>query len=108
MHLIEGDASIVATADLRSPETEDAHMIRFPKTHRARGLLPCAATILSLTLAATLKIERSCSQESYPAPPAPSVFYPYAEIASAPKLVPARDSLWRTVYRHESARFIQQ
>jgi len=46
VHLIEGDASIVATADLRSPETEDAHMIRFPKTHRARGLLPCAATVL--------------------------------------------------------------
>lgn len=59
-------------------------MIRISKTHRARGLIPYAATILSLTLAATLKIERSCSAESFRVPAAPEVMYPYPEMVAGP------------------------
>ncbi|HYU52254.1 MAG TPA: hypothetical protein VEK37_04890 [Gemmatimonadaceae bacterium] len=57
-------------------------MIRIPKSHRARGLVPCVATILSLSLAATLRIERSCSAEPFPPPAAPAVLYPYPEIVA--------------------------
>ena len=74
-------------------------MIRFTKTHTARGLLPCAATVLTLTLAASLKIERSCPQDSFPTQTAPSVFYPYPELVSVPNLIAAPDSWWRKMYR---------
>ena len=63
-------------------------MMRFTKTHRAHRLLPCAASVLTLSLIATLKIEHSCSQEPRPQPQtSPSVIYPYPEILST------RDSL---------------
>jgi len=56
-------------------------MMRFMKTYRAHRLIPCAATVLTLTVAAQLKVEHSCSQEPYPPPQtSPSLIYPYPEI----------------------------
>jgi hypothetical protein len=49
------------------------------KTQIARGVFPYVATILSLSLAVTLRIEHSCSARPEPAqtPPSPvSYFYP--------------------------------
>jgi len=58
-------------------------MMRFTKTHRAHRLVPCAASVLTLSLIATLKIEHSCSQEPRPQPQtSPSLIYPYPEILS--------------------------
>ena len=58
-------------------------MMRFTKSHRAHRLLPCAASVLTLSLIATLKIEHSCSQEPRPQPQtSPSLIYPYPEILS--------------------------
>ena len=54
------------------------------KTCRPHRLIPCAATVLTLTVAAQLKVEHSCSQERYPPPQtSPSVIYPYPEILAS-------------------------
>jgi hypothetical protein len=66
-------------------------MKQFTKNQIARGILPYAATILSLSLAVTLRIERACTDSSTPPKVAPAVLYPYSEIISS------RDSAFRTV-----------
>lgn len=49
----------------------------------ARGLLPYAATILSLSAAITLRVEHSCSESSAPASaPGSPMIYPYPLLRS--------------------------
>ena len=56
-------------------------MTRFPNLGRLERLLPGAATVLTLSLAVTLRVESSCSDASRPAPqPSPSVLYQNPEI----------------------------
>src|SRR5205814_2272521 len=56
-------------------------MTRFPNLGRVERLLPGAATLLTLSLAVTLRVESSCSDASRPAPqPSPSVLYQNPEI----------------------------
>jgi hypothetical protein len=58
-------------------------MMRFPKLRLARQLLPGAATVLTLTVAVTLRVEHSCSEEARPNTQSiPSLLYPYPEILS--------------------------
>jgi len=59
-------------------------MTRFRKLDQLKRLLPGAATILTLSLAVTLRVERSCSERPIPNPgSAPSVLYSYPEILFA-------------------------
>ena len=56
-------------------------MTRFPNLGRVERLLPGAATLLTLSLAVTLRVESSCSDASRPAPQlSPSVRYQNPEI----------------------------
>ena len=56
----------------------------FTKNQIARGILPYAATILSLSLAVTLRIEHACTDNTSPAQHAsPPALYPYTEMISA-------------------------
>src|SRR5205823_14427250 len=49
--------------------TRDAKMRGFNRSHIARGFLPYAATVLSVSLAVTLRVEHSCADSgSYEAP----------------------------------------
>jgi len=53
------------------------------KKQLVRGILPYAATILSLSLAVTLRIEHSCSDPTHPVRDSlPSALYPYSELIS--------------------------
>jgi hypothetical protein len=55
-------------------------MIRIPKAHR---FVPCAATVLTLTVAVTLRVEHSCSQDIRPpVQSSPAAFYLHPEILS--------------------------
>ena len=57
------------------------------KNQIMRGLVPWAATILSMSLAVTLRVEHACSGAVSPAPTiTPSLQYPYAEFMTAMKL----------------------
>lgn len=61
----------------------------------ARAMLPYATTILSLSLAVTLRIERSCSDGSTPASGSPPpVIYPYAEIVASGAEASSRIPRW--------------
>lgn len=54
------------------------------KNQIVRGLVPWAATILSMSLAVTLRVEHACSGVVSPAPTiAPSIEYPYPEFMTA-------------------------
>src|SRR3954470_12979314 len=62
-------------------------MKRITNHQVARQLLPYLATILSASLAVTLRVEHSCSSGStLPAASPTPVIYPYAEILPALKL----------------------
>jgi hypothetical protein len=64
-------------------------MIRIPKAHR---VVPCAATVLTLTVAVTLRVEHSCSQDIRPpVQSSPAAFYPHPEILSVIDPVPPRE-----------------
>ena len=53
----------------------------------ARGLLPYVATILSISLAVTLRVEHACSDSSVPATlESPHTLYPYTEMISGIEL----------------------
>ena len=53
------------------------------KSQTARGILPYLATILSISLAVTLRVERACSDSSSPTRlETPPVLYPYPEVIS--------------------------
>ena len=59
-------------------------MTRFRKLEQLKRLVPGAATVLTLSLAVTLRVERSCS-DGVPQKPAevPAVFYTYPEFLAA-------------------------
>jgi hypothetical protein len=57
--------------------------MRITNWQRVQKLLAGAATALTLSLAVTLRVERSCSATSAPAPAAPAVVYPYSEVFTA-------------------------
>jgi hypothetical protein len=58
--------------------------MRFTNFRRAQQLLAGAATVVTLSLAVTLRVERSCSEESPPSPgTTPSLLYSYPEILFA-------------------------
>jgi hypothetical protein len=55
-------------------------MKRITNHQIARGLLPYIATILSASIAVTLRVERSCSgAPTLPEAAPPPVIYPYTE-----------------------------
>ncbi|PYO49047.1 MAG: hypothetical protein DMD72_06015 [Gemmatimonadetes bacterium] len=83
MHLLEGHASKFAGAIQVCPQLGDAIMNEATKKQLVRGILPYAATILSLSLAVTLRIEHSCSDPTHPVRDSlPSALYPYSELIS--------------------------
>jgi hypothetical protein len=45
-----------------------------------RRLLPCAATVLSLSLAVSLRVENVCSAGAVPPPEPPPLIYPYPSL----------------------------
>ena len=54
------------------------------KNQVMRGLVPWAATILSMSLAVTLRVEHGCSGPTRPSPVAPATFvYPYSDPMAA-------------------------
>jgi hypothetical protein len=64
-------------------------MIRIPKAHR---FVPCAATVLTLTVAVTLRVEHSCSQDIRPpVQSSPAPFYLHPEILSVRDSAPLRE-----------------
>jgi hypothetical protein len=60
-------------------------MKRFRNLDQLRRLVPGAATVLTLSLAVTLRVERSCSEIPPEVSPSrlPAVLYPYAEILAS-------------------------
>ena len=51
------------------------------KAQIARGILPSVATILSISLAVTLRVEHACSDNSSPVRDSlPSTLYPFSEM----------------------------
>jgi hypothetical protein len=69
-------------------------MKQFRKLDQLRRLIPGAATVLTLSLAVTLRVERSCSEAPLRPPPRiPAVMYPYPEILAflfSGKAIPVR------------------
>jgi len=64
------------------------------KNQIARSILPYAATLLSLSLAVTLRVEHSCIESPAPAQHmVPHAVYPFSEIALSTKPDPAVSSV---------------
>ena len=56
-------------------------MTRFGKLEQLKRLLPGAATVLTISLAVTLRVERSCSDQAPQIPThIPAVLYTYPEM----------------------------
>jgi hypothetical protein len=59
-------------------------MKQFRKLDQLRRLIPGAATVLTLSLAVTLRVERSCSEAPLrPPSKIPAVMYAYPEILAS-------------------------
>jgi hypothetical protein len=58
-------------------------MIRFAKSANARRIIQGAATVLTVTMALTVRVEHSCSDEFRPrALPSAAILYAVAEIST--------------------------
>jgi hypothetical protein len=72
--------------------------MRFTNFRRVQQLLAGAATVVTLSLAVTLRVERSCSEESPPSPgTTPSMLYSYPEILFANSTAQSR---WLAFHFH--------
>jgi hypothetical protein len=55
-------------------------MPQVPNVPRLKRLVPRVATVLTLSLAVTLRIERACSDQANPVAHVTSVLYPFSEL----------------------------